>query len=1112
MGDSFTDLDIIPISFTPSGFTATTRVNINYSLDNGVTWKYIGFRNAFASGAQQTFNWHVPDGINSSVDIRLRFYDGTTNQNVIVEAINITSANPSSLTITAPLIGDNWSTDPADVPQIIRWNRTNITGNILVYYTYNGRERYVGSSAGDSIQWTPPAVISSDVSIRLASGIFGAVSDTFSLTSSNPSFFDFTFPTDSDTLLSGSAYDITWNSNIPATDFVQLYFSSDGGQTFTFIDDGFQNSGLYPWIAPDLTCEKCLLNLRDNVGLFEAYSDTFSIAAGNPTVYLNSPAAGFNYFTGSNINISWTKFNIDSLNIDYDLGDGNGWINLAQNITSLNYSWPIVDSLKSDMARVRVYDNSGIAADTSGIFTITERELVFNTPTNISNPDKNSTFTIDYTANYSQGKWAVSFRQSPDSVWIEIVDQSFFFTTYDWTTPDVDGLFQLRAINNFYPDQTFYSEIFGIGEVVPSMNITSPNGGENFLSGTTEYIKWTQLNILDSDSIRADIYDGSQWVNVLSDINTNIPDSVAFQVPVQTGMNYLARVYSPTAMVSDSSDNSFSVSQIPYLTITSPNGGESFFEQDSLIITWQGTESLDPNDQLQVSLSLDGSSYTTLTTNSSGFLNGRFAFYLPDTISDNYNTSKVSIARISDGLSDTSDFPFNINKLDEITFLHPARGDSIQMLQNFNVILGHGSSSINEDLQFSYQLNGTGPWIQLATRRRNVLQGDTLVSLAAPDIGVLDSANLSLRVYNVQKDAADTLFNMIVWNNPSVTFNTPDPGSILQSNEVFNLSIHMTGQGSEGVIIDKSLDSAKTFSRLISFTSAANITDYQFNVSIDIGLLDSVQAYLIVSNPDRNVSDTVSVIIYQNRSINIIDPTQNQLVMANSDQRIKITQGDHNTNDRLNFYQSLDSGNNWSLFSSKRVFQLNGPDDNYLDFWEVPDIGSDTLVKVLVAVENEERAVSDTSEFLIFYTPDLIIETPFENQVILSATHTIAWNNGDFLSSDVFNISESTNGAGWNQLHQGTLPANQDTYDYNFDTSGEILIAVSNLTRNVSDTVSVIVCSSCPTIVVETPQVPWALFNEQSISWYYPSTEPSASDTLEFFISSDSSNWDSIGK
>ncbi|MEL7148033.1 MAG: hypothetical protein AAFO69_16785, partial [Bacteroidota bacterium] len=189
-GQSFTDQNVVSIRFTPSGFTTTTRVNINYSLDDGITWRYIGFRNAFASGATQTFYWAIPDGINSPVDIRLRFYDGSANQDVIVEDLNVTSVNPSSLTITSPQLNDSWSTDAADVPQTIRWTRTNLTSNVLAYYTYNGRERYIGFSSGDSLQWTPPAIVDDNITIRLASGIFGAISDPFSLTSSNPTFID----------------------------------------------------------------------------------------------------------------------------------------------------------------------------------------------------------------------------------------------------------------------------------------------------------------------------------------------------------------------------------------------------------------------------------------------------------------------------------------------------------------------------------------------------------------------------------------------------------------------------------------------------------------------------------------------------------------------------------------------------------------------------------------------------------------------------------------------------------------------------------------------------------------------------------------------------------
>ncbi|MEL7145058.1 MAG: hypothetical protein AAFO69_01715, partial [Bacteroidota bacterium] len=926
-------------------------------------------------------------------------------------------------------------------------------------------------------------------------------------------FIDFTFPTEGDALSSGAQYDITWNTNLPSSDYLQLYFSSDGGQSFSFIDDGFQNSGTYPWTAPEVVSDQCILNIRDNNGLFEAFSDTFAIEAGDPVIYLNSPTSANSYFPGNNVFINWTKFNVGTIAIEYDLGDGNGWVNLAQNLTSTSYSWPVTASEISNNVKIRVYDDGGLAADTSDVFTIQERSLTFNTPTANSNPPKEGTLTVDYTANYSQGTWTVSYRQTIDSMWTDISSQPWFFNSFDWTTPAIDGFFQLRAINNFYPDQVFYSDIFGIGDVAPSLTILSPNGGEDLETGTTAYLKWEQANLADTDSLIAAIYNGTEWINILSEVNANIPDSIAFVVPSTAGDDYLARIYSPRTMVSDSSDQTFTVSEAPFISVSTPNGNEVFYEQESLTIDWLGTSSLDAADQLTVAISLDGVSFIDLITDTAADLGGTYSFVLPDTISKQYNNAKVAITRVSDGLSDTSDLPFVINPLAEIAINSPQAGDSIQMLQVFAVQLVHGSASVNEQLQFSYELNDSGLWLPLTTIRRSQLQGDTMATFTTPDIDAADSAKMALRVFNVEKNAADTVENIIVWNDASVVINQPIATDTLRSNQSFAMSVDLTGHSRDRVEIYVSLDSAQTFDRLSFFNAGESNTTYNLNFTVDTQVADTVLAQLVAVNTVRDVSDTVNVLIVQNRLISIVGPAEDTFVEANSSQIIEILQGDHRTNDRLNFYHSLDSGNSWTLFGNPRVYQLDGAENTLLDPWTVPDIGSDTLVDALIAVENEQRIVSDTVRVFIQYQPGLQITQPFEEQLFVTGNQEIRWENGDYTDSDVFTVALSTDaGLNWAESHNGTLSGQQNSYTHDFQNAGQYLIAVTNQTRAVSDTVSFAVCQTCPEIVVNTPAADWTKYEPQTMEWYYPATQPQSTDTLLFYISSNNTDWMLIGE
>ncbi len=145
-------------------------------------------------------------------------------------------------------------------------------------------------------------------------------------------------------------------------------------------------------------------------------------------------------------------------------------------------------------------------------------------------------------------------------------------TIYLGTGPDDNGAF------NAYND------------IASSITVTSPNGGESWLQGSNHYVTWTSTGVI--GNVNISLYKGGVRDSVLT---LNVPNTgvYAWAIPAtQTlGTDYKVRVTAvadPT--ITDDSDANFSiVAPPPSLTVTSPNGGESYLSGSAQTITWTST-------------------------------------------------------------------------------------------------------------------------------------------------------------------------------------------------------------------------------------------------------------------------------------------------------------------------------------------------------------------------------------------------------------------------------------------------------------------------------------------------------------------------------------------
>jgi hypothetical protein len=189
-----------------------------------------------------------------------------------------------------------------------------------------------------------------------------------------------------------------------------------------------------------------------------------------------------------------------------------------------------------------------------------------------------------------------------------------------------------------------------------NITVTAPNGGENWIKGTQNVITWTSDVI---GNVRISLLkNGSQY----SLIAASVPNTGTFNWMIPNGLlvgtDYKVKVSSvANPLIYDLSDADFSISAGivgTFITVTSPNGGESWIAGTQQAITWTS----DVTSNLRIVLLKNGLQYAVIA----GALpnTGIFNWFIPATIIAGTDyTVKISSC-IDPLISDVSDGNFSI--------------------------------------------------------------------------------------------------------------------------------------------------------------------------------------------------------------------------------------------------------------------------------------------------------------------------------------------------------------------------------------------------------------------------------------------------------------------
>jgi subtilisin family serine protease len=1021
------------ITWTSSG--PIDNVKIEYSIDNGASWTEI----IASTPNDGSYDWTVPDNPSDNCLIRVSDPDSEAEDaSDVVFSIVV----PASITITSPNGGESWIIGSS---QDITWTSSGPVDSVKIEYSINSGTSWteiIASTPNDgSYNWTVPDNLSDNCLMRITDtdGYPQDVSDAvFSIVL--PPSITIISPNGGEYWETGSLQNITWSSNGPIEN-VKIEYSIDNGTSWTEIIASTPNDGSYDWTVPNNPSDNCLIRINDTDGEPWDVSDAvFSIVV-PASITITSPNGDEDWAVGSSQDITWTGSGpVDSVKIEYSINSGTSWTEIiASTPNDGSYNWTVPDN-PSDNCLVRITDTDGYPTDVSdAVFSIVTPFIRLTSPNGGENWGVGHSQDITWTSNGISGDVKLEYSVNNGSRWIEIDSSTTNDGNYSWTIPDNPSetcRVRVSEIDGPLSDQS--NNVFYIS-VLPTITVTSPNGGENLEVGSSHDITWTNTGPVGNVKIEYSTID-RPWVEIIS--STPNDGTYTWTVPAFASENFLVRVSETDGEPSDVSDAVFTIFFPPSITITSPNGGECWQVGSNQAITWTSRET---SGWVSIQYSTDNGNswkYITYSTNDDGLYN----WIVPNEPSGN------CLVRINccGNVSDDSDAVFSIYLDSMIKVTSPNGGENLQAGSSHQITWASAGPVGN--VKIGYSTNNGNSWTDIASSTAN----DGSYNWTVPDI---PSVNCLVRVSETASgtpaDISDAVFS--IYSQPFIAVVSPNGGENWQ----IGSSHHITWTSTQNVgsmKIDYSIDNGSVWRTVTA--STANDGSYSWTIpeSSSSGCLVRVSE---TDGSPVDVSNAVFSIVYP-PSITVTSPNGGEKWEVGSSHNITWTSTGTVGNVKIQY--SINNGGSWTDITASTA-----NDGSYN--WTIPQTpSSDCLVRV--SESDGEPADVSNAVFAIVTEPQntITIISPNGGESLYTGTnHEITWTSTGTIGN-LFIQYSTNNGSSWTTIVEST--ENDGSYNWNVpdNPSANCLVRIAEkVMDNPSDTSDAVFSIISPFITVTSP-------------------------------------------
>jgi hypothetical protein len=975
-------------------------VNIQYSTNAGSNW------NTIVNGITNTgsYNWTIPN-INTSTNclIRVQNYNSTTINDISNAVFTITST--PTITVTSPNGGEVWTVGSG---RYIYWNSTGINNISLEYSTNAGTSwaTIVGSTSASLgyYYWTVPNTPSNQCRVRATDLISG----TSDISNANFTIVAPTItvgsPNGGEIWTGLETRNISWTSS-NASNYARVELTTNLGTTWTVLSNAvyYVNSGSLNITVPNVNSNQCRVRVSDyyNNTITDQSDAVFSIQKATPTLTVNSPNGGETFPIGSAQYITWTSVSVDNVNIEYSTDGGTDWSAIANNVNAnTGYFYWTVPNTPSTNCLVRVSETStGNPIDQSNaVFTIAQPVITVVTPNGGETLTGLTNYNITWTSSSISNYVRIWYSTNNGTNWSTVTSYTFNDGSHTWSVPNVASANCKIRIQDYYTSSILDESdaVFTINQAPASLTLTSPNGGENWVINNGYYIYWNAVSIANV-SLEYTTNDGASWNTITSSTAANL-GYYYWTVPNTPSSNCYVRVTDvANASNTDTSNDNFAIVS-PVITVTSPNGGESFTGLTNQNITWTSSNA---SNYVNIQYSTNnGSSWNTVVN--AKFNNGTYNWYVP-----NVSTSNA-LVRVQDyynaNISDVSNATFTINQAAAaITVTSPNTNVSWAVGSSYYITWNATSVST---VNIEYSIDGGSSYNQIAS---NVNAAGGTYYWTVPNtpsttcrVRVIDASNSSIG------DISNVNFTIIA---PSITVTAPNGGQIFEA--FTTTSITWTSNLSNYVRIQYSTNNGtswNTISNAVYFSGANG--SYNWYVPNTPSNACRVRVSDYYNSAVLDESDNVFEILAPSASVTLISPNGGNVWASGSTYNITWTSISISN---VGLSYSIDNGASWTTI----ITSTNASTGSYA--WTVPNTPS---TQCLVKVSNADSGTNglpfdDSNANFTITTPFITVTSPNGGQTWTVGDYKyITWN-----SAGVGNVKvdySTNNGTDWVEIINST--------------------------------------------------------------------------------------------
>jgi archaellum component FlaC len=864
------------ISWQTNSLQFSDTVTLSYSTDEFINSTEIesGVSIGTPQGANNnndiigSYSWIIPEDASDSVKVRVvedSVPPGRDTQQAKSKISSAFSIIEPSVTITAPTSSNTWVA--GDTEEITWTSIGGVSDDLLLEYKVTDTGDWVEIATGEandgSYTWTniPTDAAGDIVYIRLTDNERETVtdeSDAFTILALP--IVTVTDPNGGEEAIIGSEYTVTWtsigNELLAGGDYyslINIYYSTDNGDSWNIIAYHTGNTGSYPWLVPDVETNQALIKVAVDIDgdesiIYDLSDANFDILI--PTITITSPNGGEAWYATGGYDITWTTVGTVHDNLTIEFYDGSDWSTIATSqANDGTYSWPSVNDVVTSDALIRITDASRPAVtDTSNSsFTVMAPYITVSVPNGgeeyvIGESSDITWSSAGYAVGAISDNLTIQYSINSGSDWSTITTGEANDGTYYWDTiPDTASTHCLVKI--FDGDRPATEDMsdnqFSIVE--PYVRITAPNGGETWPIGTEQNITWTSAGTISDnltiqyskDNFGSDIHTITTGQENDGTFPWTVPDDYSTTVKVR-----LTDADRPT--VTDDSDASFSITY-PTITITSPNGGELWTVDDEENITW--TSIGDVNDNLTIEYSKDNfvSDAHTIATGEAN--DGTYAWEIPDDVSA---TVRVRITDASrSAVWDKSNADFTILPVPTLTITSPESGDTWRLGTEQTITWEDNGGLISNNLKI--EISTGGPWSELVTGVSNT----GTYNWTVPDNSDYVSAAARLKITDANRETTYDESDEFAIAYPLITITSPNGGEYWAVGDEAPVTWTSVGAVSDNLVISYSTDSGSHY-----YTAASGETN------------DGAYAWTV---PDAPSSNCLLRIQDGNRPNNVLD-------------------------------------------------------------------------------------------------------------------------------------------------------------------------------------------------------------------------------------------------